>query len=75
MIEDAEARGDLKPGGTIIECTSGNTGMGIAIAGVVLTFKGFDANDSGCRVASLILHIVWVIVGIALFMDWFARGI
>jgi cystathionine beta-synthase len=25
MLEDAEARGDLKPGGTIIECTSGNT--------------------------------------------------
>jgi len=28
MIDDAEARGDIKPGGTIIECTSGNTGMG-----------------------------------------------
>lgn len=39
MIEDAEARGDLKPGGTIIECTSGNTGMGIAIAGVVKGYK------------------------------------
>jgi cystathionine beta-synthase len=38
MIEDAEKRGDLKPGGTIIECTSGNTGMGIAIAAVV---KGY----------------------------------
>lgn len=30
MIDDAEANGLLKPGGTIIECTSGNTGMGIA---------------------------------------------
>ena len=39
MIEDAEARGDLKPGGTIIECTSGNTGMGIAIAAVVKGYK------------------------------------
>jgi cystathionine beta-synthase len=38
MVEDAEKRGDLKPGGTIIECTSGNTGMGIAIAAVV---KGY----------------------------------
>ena len=28
MVEDAEAEGKLKPGGTIIECTSGNTGMG-----------------------------------------------
>ena len=31
MVEDAEQRGDLKPGGTIIECTSGNTGMGLAL--------------------------------------------
>jgi cystathionine beta-synthase len=39
MIQDAELRGDLKPGGTIIECTSGNTGMGIAIAAVVKGYK------------------------------------
>lgn len=39
MIKDAEDRGDLKPGGTIIECTSGNTGMGIAIAAVVKGYK------------------------------------
>ncbi len=46
MIEDAEARGDLKPGGTIIECTSGNTGMGIAIAGVVKGYKSiFTTSD------------------------------
>ena len=34
MIEDAEARGILKPGGTIIEGTSGNTGMGLALAAI-----------------------------------------
>lgn len=32
MVEDAEAKGILKPGGTIIESTSGNTGMGLALA-------------------------------------------
>ena len=39
MIDDAEARGDLKPGGTIIECTSGNTGMGIALVACVRGYK------------------------------------
>jgi len=39
MVEDAEADGKLKPGGTIIECTSGNTGMGVALAGVVKGYK------------------------------------
>ena len=39
MIDDAEADGRLKPGGTIIEGTSGNTGMGLALAAIVRGYK------------------------------------
>ena len=39
MVEDAERAGKLKPGGTIIEGTSGNTGMGLALVAVIKGYK------------------------------------
>jgi len=46
MVEVAEAEGRLKPGGTIIECTSGNTGMGLALVAAVKGYKAiFTTSD------------------------------
>ena len=39
MIERAERAGDLKPGGTIVEATSGNTGIGLALVAAIRGYK------------------------------------
>ena len=51
IIRDAEARGNLRPGGTIVEGTAGNTGIGIAlVANVSVRITGSAApRRSGCQ--------------------------
>ncbi|ULQ56749.1 pyridoxal-phosphate dependent enzyme [Flavihumibacter rivuli] len=59
MVEVAEKEGKLKPGGTIIECTSGNTGMGLALAAVVKGYKCiFTTTDKQSREKMDILKAV-----------------
>lgn len=59
MVEDAEKRGDILPGGTIIECTSGNTGMGLALAGCVKGYKCiFTTTDKQSKEKMDILRAV-----------------
>ena len=59
MVIDAEKEGKLKPGGTIIECTSGNTGMGIALAAAVKGYKCiFSTTDKQSKEKIDILRAV-----------------
>lgn len=59
MVVVAEAEGKLKPGGTIIECTSGNTGMGLALAAVVKGYKCiFTTTDKQSKEKMDILRAV-----------------
>src|SRR5678810_1091191 len=59
MVEVAEKEGKLKPGGTIIECTSGNTGMGLALAACVKGYKCiFTTTDKQSKEKADILKAV-----------------
>ncbi|MEN7551344.1 pyridoxal-phosphate dependent enzyme [Rapidithrix thailandica] len=59
MIEDAEKDGSLKPGGTIIEGTSGNTGMGLALVAIAKGYKCiFTVNDKQSQEKINILRAV-----------------
>lgn len=50
MIEDAEAKGQLRPGGTIIEPTSGNTGLGLAMVAAIRGYRAvFTMPDKMSR--------------------------
>jgi len=59
MVEDAEKAGILKPGGTIIEGTSGNTGMGLALAAIAKGYKCiFTVSDKQSQEKINILRAV-----------------
>jgi len=59
MVDVAEKEGKLKPGGTIIECTSGNTGMGLALTAIVRGYKCiFTTTDKQSKEKSDILKAV-----------------
>ncbi len=59
MLEVAEQEGKIKPGGTIIECTSGNTGMGLAIAAAIKGYKCiFTTTDKQSKEKADILKAV-----------------
>ena len=56
MVEAAEKEGKLKPGGTIVEGTSGNTGVGLAIASAIKGYRCvFTMNDKQSREKQLLL--------------------
>src|SRR5437868_6842044 len=59
MLEVAEREGKIKPAGTIIEGTSGNTGMGLALAAVIKGYKCiFATTDKQCKEKADILKAV-----------------
>lgn len=59
MLEVAEQQGRIKPGGTIIECTSGNTGMGLALAAIIKGYKCvFTTTDKQSKEKMDILRAV-----------------
>ena len=57
MIDAAEREGSLKPGGTIVECTSGNTGLGLALTACVRGYKAiFTMPDKVAEEKSKLLR-------------------
>ena len=49
MIHEAEARGDIAPGDTLIEATSGNTGIALAMAAAIKGYQMVQIGRASCR--------------------------
>ena len=60
MVQDAEADGRLQPGGTIVEGTSGNTGMGLALATIVKGYKLICVSTDKQSKEKLMYYAQWV---------------
>jgi cysteine synthase A len=71
IIEDAEADGRLKPGSTLIECTSGNTGMAVAYIGAV---KGYRAVLVMSEIQSIERRRMLTALGAELVLTPAAKG-
>ena len=71
IIEDAESEGRLKPGSTLIECTSGNTGMAVAYIGAV---KGYRAVLVMSEIQSLERRRMLTALGAELVLTPAAKG-
>jgi len=71
IIEDAEARGELSPGSTLIECTSGNTGMAVAMLAAV---KGYRAMLGMSEIQSIERRKVLRALGAELVLTPAAQG-
>ncbi len=56
MIREAEGRGDIAPGGTLIEATSGNTGMALAYIGRMRGYRVVLEGTKGAKARALELH-------------------
>ena len=57
IIEQAEKRGELKPGGTIVEATSGNTGVGLAIAAALKGYNTIFVMPDKMSNEKILLHL------------------
>mgnify|MGYP003709843697 CR=1 FL=1 len=75
IIEEAEKSGVLKPGGTIIEATAGNTGIGLALVGFVFVFlphhpADISAHDNKYQASTVRQGWEWLLTPLMVFQNY-----